>query len=180
MKTQKQFAMCAKLEKLFSASFNSNEIRVDICGIDEKTQTPRNFRLDYETPKTSNGGCFAKIFASDSGDGLNCNLFSWYGPELAYPDQNDYRHGLRAMERISKRMDGIYATRGNATDAAQAMGQFLEASDVEFVYVRPDGSKAESWLNRGEWEKLTIGSFIERVRRNLKVNPVTTQAEVAA
>jgi len=55
-------------------------------------------------------------------------------------------------------------------DAADALGRWLEACGVSKVYLRPDGSN-EQWLSRGEWLVLTVGEFVNRVRRNLYVAP---------
>jgi len=177
MKTQTEIAIVDKLEKL-TPSINFGhcpEISVAIGRLEEKDGTPRNFSLDYETPKASNGGCFARIFASDCGTGTNANIFSWYGPALSFPDMRQYQHGLRAMERIAKRMDAMYSDRGASADAADAMGRWLEACGVSKVYVRPDRAQSEQWLSRGEWLVLSVGEFVNRARRNLYCAPMPVE-----
>lgn len=182
MKPNSEIAIVDKLE-LLKPSVNFGycpEISVAIGRVDEKDGTPRNFSLGYETPKSSNGGCFARIFASDCGTGTNANIFSWYGPALSFPDLRQYQHGLRAIERIGKRLDGMYAERGASVDCADGIGRWLEACGVSAVYVRPEGERENQWLSRGEWRVLSIGEFVNLVRRNLYCAPERVEAAEVA
>jgi hypothetical protein len=178
MKTVGEIALVDKLEKLAPVvGFNANttEISVAIGKLAEDGK-PRNWSIDYETPKTSVGGCFARIFATEFGEGLQANIFSWYGPALNYPDLRDYQHGLRAMERIARKLDGMHKDRGATVDAADCLGRWLEACAVKAVYLRPDGESDQRWHTKGEWLVLTIGDFVNRARRNLYFGPIKADA----
>ena len=176
---QVEVAMCTKVEKLVPGEWSSNEISVHIGKLDETDGKPRNFRHDYETPKTSTGGCFARIFASSSGCGANANLFGSYGPETNFGQIAEYEHGARALKLIAKRMQSIYEVRGNALDAADEMGRWLECCGVEQVYTRDAGVDNE-WHHKGEWKVLTIGQFVRLVRVNLHVKHAEVEAVTTA
>lgn len=177
-----EIALVDKLEKLkpnVNYSSHSLEIRVTIASLSEK-DTPQNFSIKYDMAKSSVGGCSARIFASDSSysEKYDANLFGWYGPEISYGVLRDYQHGERAVRRIDKRLEEIYRLRGCVVDAAESMGRFLEACDIDEVYMRPDSSTNCSWLSEGEWRKRTIGEFVGLVRSNLYwVDPKPRQIE---
>jgi len=171
--THVEIAMIEKFETLrpcvnfgYTPEISLNIARLGNDGL------PRNFSIDYETPKSANGGCSARIFATEHGEGIQANLFSWYGPALSFPDLRDYQHGLRAMERIGKRMEAMQRVRGSSVDCADAMGRFLEASGIIHVYSRPAGCR-ELNHTRGEWRIESIGDFVNRARRSLYVKPAT-------
>ncbi len=169
MKKQTLVGICTKMEPLVPREFDANDITVTIGTLEEGKETPRNWSLDYETPKASPGGLFSRIFAGNHG-----NIFSLYGPEISYGDLRAYEHGFHALKAVGKNMDKMHVSRGPSMDAADGMGRFLEACGVEFVFCRPVGfTTHDAWLNRGEWHKLTVGAFVARVRQNLYVQPQT-------
>lgn len=181
---REEIALVDRLEPLRPHStyeMNGPEIRVTIARLEPGKGTPRNFRLDSDTPKTSAGGCYARIFASASSyhTGTQGNLFGSYGPDVSYGDLRDYQHGQRALQRIEKRVEAIYRTRGGAADAADSMGRWLEATGIRRVFLRPDKGRHTSWLSEGEWLQLTVGEFVNRVRANLYVVPQAQTAPVA-
>lgn len=161
-------AMCPKLEQLKPSNYNANEIRIDIGVLEEGKESPRNFRRDSDTEKLTAGGMFARIFASSCGSGTNANIFSYYGPEISYGQQEDYEHAARACKAVRTRLNKFNESRGYSTDAAEDMGRFLEAAGINRVFLRPD-KNSETWLDRGEWIELTPGEFVNRVRRYLHV-----------
>lgn len=179
MKKPNDIAIVVKFEKLVPSTYDTKEISVEIGVLKEETGKPQNFNLNYETPKASNGGLRARIFASEYGTGSNANLFSDYGPVISYGHLNDYKHAIRALERVGKRQQEQYVARGNAADAAEAMGRWLEACGITSVFLRPDADARRSWHNEGEWMLLSVGEFVNRVRGNLHVAPVV-ETEVAS
>lgn len=112
------------------------------------------------------GGCFARVFRSDSLGDVR-NYFGHYGPEIFMGDLNSYAHGFRAMKMIEKNLEKMYQTRSSAKDCAEEMGRWLEAAGVTEVYIRPEDSKNEQWLHKGDWRILDIGRFIYEVRQCL-------------
>ena len=178
--TQVLIGICnGKLEQLKPAAYNRNEIRVDIGTLDEKDGKPRNFLADSDTPRNSTGGCFARIFASEYGEGTGANLFNHYGPACTWAHLEEYEHAVRALKRIQAAHKEFYATRGNAVDAAEEMGRFLEACGVKRVFMRPDDETNTGWMNKGEWLDLSVGDFVSRVRRNLYVAPMKQELATA-
>ncbi len=177
-----EIALVDKFDKLKpERSFGDiPEIEVTIA-VKSAKNTPQNFDLHYNTPKSSVGGCHARIFASEYGSGSNANIFNSYGPDVGkWGGLNDYQHGLRALDRIAKREEKMRQDRGYTSDAAEAMGRWLEACGVREVFMRPaEYNKRDGWLDRGEWEVLTVGQFINRVRQNLYVAPVPVETTAA-
>ena len=113
------------------------------------------------------------IWANDSSfnEGIKANYFGAYGPDISLGDLPKYQHGARALERIAKRTTKLFATRGHPVDAADECGRWLEACDVDKVFIRPENSRDKGWLNEGDWEILTVGDFINRLRKCLYVAP---------
>ncbi len=158
----------AKLRPALNWTSTGPDIKVTIAVLSEKN-TPQNWSIGYETPKSSNGGCRARIFASDGDyhEKYQANLFGWYGSEISYGDLRQYEHGARAVKRIDARMEEMYRVRGGVSDAAESMGRFLEACDISEVWMRPENYRGDSWLSKGEWLTITVGEFVNRVRANL-------------
>ena len=149
-----------------------NEIRVTIAVLEEGKPHPRNWSLSScDNPRKSFGGCFARIYASkDFG-----SIFSLYGPEITYGDLRDYHHGAAALKAIGARLEKLRLTRGPAVDPADDMGRWLEACGVKQVWFRPDHSKHESWLHKGDWSARNLGDFVYLVRTLLFAAPVKTE-----
>ena len=174
MKTQ-MIAMVEKWCKLTEAVGygSAPEIQLAICRLGEDGK-PRNYRREYDEKGANAGGCFARIWASSAtyhlpGD-LRGNVFSACGPEISYGKAEDYKDAHDGMKMVAKRQAEQYATRGNAADAADEMGRWLEACGVSRVFYRDIG-KSEEWLNRGEWTEREVGPFIIRLREHLFVTP---------
>jgi hypothetical protein len=158
----------------------TKEISVSIAILDDKGR-PNNWRRDREFPSET-GGQRARIFACDSGFSrdLDGNLFSNYGPDISYCDSSDeYLDAGKMLAKVAKRISDMYAVRGNAVDAAESMGRWLEACGVTEVYMRP-GNDRETWLTEGEWKILTIGYFVQKVRENLFRYPAREVESVAS
>lgn len=140
-KINPDIAFCCQLPKLEPREMHSPEIKLNIGRLDDHDGKPRNFSLvsHWDTAKGSFGGSYSRIYASGCdfyrAGSLDANAFSYYGPDIAYGDMNEYRHGLRVLERISKNMDKIHATRGSALDAAEQVGRWLEACEVSRVFI---------------------------------------------
>lgn len=147
--------------------FNSNncDIEIYIATLSDKG-TPRNFSfsdsMDY--PKTCTGGCFCRIWASES-DGKIYHYFNSYGPEINHGGLADYEYAVRALKVVNKRSEAIYRQRGVTDDVATLAGQWLEACGVTQVYVRPDSSRHVSWLNEGEWNVWDLGRTVNEIRQ---------------
>ena len=142
------------------------DITITIARLDPNTNTPKNWSLEYDEPKSSTGGCFCRMFASQYGQEPATVLFSHYGPGITYGQANDYAHAARAMKLITSRMDAMYASRGhNNNDAAVETGRWLEATGVKTIWLRPDShNRSDGWLNKGEWIQLDIGQFLSLLR----------------
>lgn len=184
MNDRTEIAIVGKFAQLKPANgyhSSADEILVTIGTTQERdgNVSPRNFRLEFDTPKNSSGGCKAMIWASDSEYSKTIqetNYFGQYGPEILMGASGDYAHALRAVERINKRMAALEESRGHAIDAADQMGRWLEACGIKAVWKRATQSEKEEWLDRGEWVQYTVGQFVNMVRRNLYVKPVAPVA----
>lgn len=166
-----EIALVNTINKLHPASHWTTcgpEISVTIAVLSEK-DTPQNWSMNYDTAKSSVGGCRARIFASDGNyhEKYQANLFGWYGPEIGYGDLREYEHGARAVKNIGKRLEEIYRDRGAEVDAADSMGRFLEACNIDQVWMRPNHDSNRSWLSEGDWRQLSVGEFVNLVRSNL-------------
>lgn len=168
MKTTKKklIAFIAKpLELLVHREWSGPEIRCDIGthDVDAGDRSPRNWRLDYDEPKTSTGGCFARIFASQAyANSPSVGIFSQKGPEISYGDLRDYEHAARALKRIDSRMESIRSVRGPTLDAADSIGRWLEACGVSEVWIAA-GPMGNS-LSGCDWHVLAIGAAVYRIR----------------
>lgn len=184
-KQNPQIAICHGINQLHprESSFTSgrDEIRVTIGRLDDTDGKPRNFSLSSISPgspesRISTGGCFARIWSAQPASyhvpgSTECNYFVAHGMEISHGDLPEYEHAIRALKLIAKRQAGQYETRGNATDAADAMGRWLEACGVTQVYLRPESGRNRQWLTDGEWQCLTLGVFVVQVRKALAVVP---------
>lgn len=182
--TRTEIAMVTSFEKLAPMDdYNRNapEIRVIIAVKEGDMKTPRNWSYMDEHPKTSVGDCFASISASKYGEDIRTgNHFSSHGPNISHGDLNQYRHGVRAMERISKRLEAMSKARGYPADAAECMGRWLEACDISEVWTRPQAER-QRWLTESDWDVLTIGQFVNQCRANLFAgNPKAIEQTEAA
>ncbi len=173
--TRKFIALADTLAKLFVSEYNTPEIRVTIAvlGKDKDGRAfPNNWSRDYSESKRSTGGCFARIFASDSCDKTRVHhYFGCYGPDVRYGEVRDYEHATRAIKRINAGMDKIREARGCTDDAADTMGRWLESAGVTEVWIRPNGTRDSGWLSDGQWETPSVGRFVDKVRQNYAQQP---------
>lgn len=163
MKRKLVAMVVGKLEPLRAGSgcLSGNDIALAIAvlGPDGK---PRNYRVESDDPESCPGGCSARVFRSDSsGD----PLWSCYGPDISFGDEEQYRRAFQAVKRIRTKMDLFYLARGPVADSAEAFGRWLEACGVDCVMVRAPGSTHEDWLTHGEWDSMAAGAFVGRVRQ---------------
>ena len=176
-----EVAFCRELKKLKPQSnynLTSPEIMVQIATLRvrpakdgvEGVEDIMGFSVSYDTPKTSVGGCFSRIFPSSHGDGVDANLFNHYGPNISYGDVRQYEHAARAMGSITMRMKVMSDKRGYADNAADRMSRWLEATRVKEVYLMR-APYDEMGKYHGDNEILTVGEFVNRVRQNLYVAP---------
>lgn len=153
-------AMVSDWRELLVREWDSPDIMVTVAVLKDGKATPSNWSLDYDEAKTSTGGCYARVFASGSGNGV---LFSHYGPDVRYGDLRDYAHAMRALKLVVGRMEKMHAVRGSASDEASNFGRWLEATGVDKVYVTLEKSHS-SWLNEQNWTVWTIGRFVNELR----------------
>lgn len=139
------------------------EIKVRIMRLDADG-TPRNFSHQYNEVINSAGGCFGHIWSAKREQGAE-GVFSWVGPDVMHGSENDYRVALAGVERVGKKMEKMRDERGAPSNACDSLGRWLEACGVKKVMYRPEGSKNEGWLTRGEWTTVSAGTFIEMARR---------------
>jgi hypothetical protein len=126
--------------------------------------TPRNFSHQYNEVINSAGGCFGRIWASKRDTGAE-GIFSWVGPDVMRGGENDYRVALAGVERVGKKMEKMREERGAPSSACDSLGRWFEACGVKAVMYRPEGSQNEGCLVRGQWNKVSIGTFVEMARR---------------
>lgn len=177
---RKLIALCERLPQLVATDrdlLKNPVIEVTIATTEEENghTSPRNWMLHYDEAKNSTGGCYARMWGTTMPDrnvlGLRVPtvLFSHYGPDVRNGTERDYRHGLKALRRVQKGMDARQREFGNAEDAGASLDRWLHACGLKgkCVWTRPEGHTNEGWLNRGQWDVLTIDEFVELVRTKL-------------
>ena len=139
------------------------EIRVRIMRL-EADGAPRNFSRNYCEVENSAGGVCAWVWAFKTEEKTDA-IFSWAGPDVHRGNVSDYRVALAGMEKVERKMEKMRDERGAPSNACDSLGRWLEACGVKKVMYRPEGSKNEGWLTRGEWVTVSAGTFIEMARR---------------
>lgn len=180
MPKRKFIALCEHLPQLTAHTdyrANAPTITVTIAVTESENDhvTPRNWSgPHYDEPKNSVGGCYCWLYGTTTADkhvpGLRVPtvIFSYYGPDVKYGTTRHYQHGMRALRRVQKGMDARYREFGPAADAGASLDRWLTACGLrgKCVYVRPEGHPRDAsggWLNKGEWDVLTITEFVARV-----------------
>jgi hypothetical protein len=168
---RKFIALCENLPQLTAvndyAYSNVATITVTIATLEEENgmTSPRNWLRHSDDPKNSVGGCYCRMFGSTLA-GAPVVHFSHFGPDIRFGAERDYQHALRALRRVQKGMDARYREFGPAEDAGASLDRWLCACGLKgkCVWTRPERNlEPTGWLNRGEWEQLTITEFVARV-----------------
>jgi len=158
--------MVAKWPSTFAVD---HDIELIIARLDADG-TPRNYGHQFEERGDVAGGHQMRLWVFQSCDGPD-TVASSRGPVISYGGEtDDYVRAAAGMKRVDKAIEKMRTVRGPSADAADALGRWLEACGVDTVFIRPEGSRNEGWLNKGDWDRVSCGSFVSRVRAAMPEN----------
>jgi hypothetical protein len=138
-----------------------------VATLDDETQTPRNWTMPYREDRIKNdtGGFTLRTFKSYT-DGKLLTILK--ARRVASDSPEDYTETANALKTVYKRLDKANSELGYAQEGADTLARYISALGVSRVFMRPEETRSEEWLSKGEWVKLTPGNFVNLLRRTFE------------